>query len=163
VERHLQICKNVFAPQFQQQEHSRRKERKGKEKMQRIVFKSIFASIASLALAASIASAKSHNKSTTIEIVQSAQVPNGPTLQPGTYKVTVLGDSDTPLVGFYQDGKLVGQAAAQLVEQGQKSPNTEARTDNSGGSSVLTEIDVNGWTKKIEFAQQLSATNGSGQ
>ena len=137
--------------------------------MQHRVSQSIFASIVSLALAASIASAKfpglghSSQKSATIDIVQTAQVPNGPTLQPGTYKVSLLGDSATPQVEFYQDGKLVGQAAAQLVEQGQKSPDTEVHTHTSGSTSVVTEIDVNGWTKKIEFGQQLSASNGSDQ
>jgi hypothetical protein len=142
---------------------------KGKEEMQRVISKSIFASIVSLALAASIASAKfpglghSSQKSATIEIGQTVQVPNGPTLQPGTYQVTLLSDSDTPQVGFYQDGKLVGQAAAQVVDQGQKSPDTEVHTNNSGSNSVVTEIDVSGWTKRIEFGQQLSATNGSGQ
>lgn len=138
--------------------------------MKRVVSKSIFASIVSLAFLASMASAKfpsfghSSDKSGTVEVTKSVQIPNGPTLAPGTYKVAVLGDSSTPQVGFYQGSKLVGQAAAQLVDQGQKSPDTEMHIDNSGNNSVVTEIDVSGWTKKIEFGQTAGGNgNSSGQ
>ena len=133
--------------------------------MQRVVSKSILASIVSLAFVVSIASAKfghSAEKSATVEITQSTQVPNGPTLPAGTYKVTLLGDSNTPQVGFYQDRKLVGQAPAKLVDQKSKSNDTEVYVDNAGGHSVLTEIDVNGWTKSIQFGNAASGS-GSGQ
>jgi hypothetical protein len=132
--------------------------------MQRVVSKSILASIVSLAFVASIASAKwghSSEKSASIEITQSAQVPNGPALQAGTYKVELLSDSATPQVGFYQDGKLVGQAAAQVVDQNQKSPDTEVHLNTAAGNAVITEIDFSGWTKKIEFGQ--SGSSGSSQ
>jgi hypothetical protein len=139
--------------------------------MQGVVSKSIVASIVSLAFVVSIASAKfpgrghSAEKSASVEIPQSAQVPNGPTLPPGTYKVELLGDSPSSQVGFYQNGKLVGQAIAQVVDQNEKSSATEVLLDTSGGSAVLTEIDVSGWTKKIEFGQasSASASDQSGQ
>jgi hypothetical protein len=141
---------------------------KGTE-MQRVVSKSILASIVSLAFVASIASAKwsfghSSEKSANVELTQSAQIPNGPALQPGTYKVALLSDSATPQVGFYQNGKLVGQAAAQVVDQSKKSPDTEVHLNNAGGNSTVTEIDVSGWTKKIEFGQSGSSSSSqSGQ
>jgi len=137
--------------------------------MQRVVSKSILASLVSLVCVVSIASAKwglghSSEKAATVELTQSAQIPNGPTLQPGTYKVTLLSDSATPQVGFYQGGKLVGQAAAELVNQNQKSPDTEVHFNTAGGSAVVTEIDVSGWTKRIEFGQQGgSGSTQSGQ
>lgn len=135
--------------------------------MQRVVSKSILASIVSLAFLASIASAKfpgfghSSEKAASVDITQTAQVPNGPSLQPGTYKVALLSDSATPQVGFYLNGKLVGQAAAQVVDQSKKSPDTEVHFNNAGGNSTVTEIDVSGWTKKIEFGQ--SGSSGSSQ
>jgi hypothetical protein len=132
--------------------------------MQGVVSKSIVATIVSLAFVASIASARFHSaqKTGTVEITESAQVPNGPTLPAGTYKVAVLGDSATAQVGFYQNGKLVGQAPAELVDQNEKSPATGIYLDNSGGSSVVTGIEIGGWTKKIEF-MQATGESASGQ
>ena len=136
--------------------------------MQGAVSKSILASIVSLAFVASIASAKfpgrgqSAQKSASIEIAQTAQVPNGPTLQPGIYKLELLGDSASSQVGFYQNGKLVGQAVAQVVDQNEKSSATEVHIDSTAGTATLTEIDVSGWTKKIEFGQAAGA-GASGQ
>jgi hypothetical protein len=133
--------------------------------MQRVMSKSILASIVSLAVVVGIASAKagrSSEKTGTIEISQNAQVPNGPTLQPGTYQVTLLNESGKPEVGFYQDKKLVGQAPVQLVDQGSKSVDTEVHTNQAGGNTVLTEIDVMGWTKSLQFGQAAGG-NGSSQ
>jgi hypothetical protein len=133
--------------------------------MQGVVSKSILATIVSLAVAASIASARSHSaqKTATVEITQSTRVPNGPTLQPGSYKLAVLSDSATPQVGFYQNGKLVGQAPAQLVDQNEKSSVSEVDVDTAGDSAVVTEIDIAGWTKKIEFRQAAASESASGQ
>jgi hypothetical protein len=134
--------------------------------MQGVVSKSVVATatIVSLALVASIASARSHSaqKTATVEVTETAQIPNGPTLAPGSYKVAVLGDSATAQVGFYQNGKLVGQAPAEVVDQNEKSPVTGVYLDSSGGSTVVTEIHIGGWTKKIEF-MQAAGESASGQ
>ena len=132
--------------------------------MQRVVSKSILASIVTLAVAVGIASAKagrSSEKTGTIEISQNAQVPNGPALQAGTYQVTLLNQSGTPEVGFYQDKKLVGQAPVQLVDQGNKSVDTEVHTNKAGGNTVVTEIDVMGWTKSLQFGQAPGSSSSS--
>jgi hypothetical protein len=97
--------------------------------MQRVVSKSILASFVSLAFVVSIASAKfpsfghSSEKTATIDIAQSAQVPNGPVLKAGTYKVALQSDSATTQVSFYQNGKLVGQAPAEVGPGTQKRRN----------------------------------------
>ncbi len=139
--------------------------------MQRVVsksiLKSVLASIFAMAFVVSVASAKfpslgrDSEKSATVDIPSSTQVPNGPTLAPGTYKVKVLSESGTPQVGFYQNNKLVGQAAVSLVDRGAKSGQTDARFDDASGNHVLTQIDVSGWTKTIQFGQG-SGNNGSG-
>jgi len=62
-------------------------------------------------------------------------------------------------VDFYQDKKLVGQAPVQLVDQGRKSVDTEVHVNKADGNTVLTEIEVMGWTKSLQFGQ---AAGGSG-
>lgn len=132
--------------------------------MQRVVSKSILASIVTLAVAVGIASAKtgrSSEKTGTVDISQNAQVPNGPTLKAGTYQVALLNESGTPQVGFYQDKKLVGQAPVQVVDQGRKSVDTEVHTNSVAGNNVLTEIDVIGWTKSLQFGQAPGSSSSS--
>src|SRR5215472_10284052 len=122
--------------------------------MQRVVLvsKSILASFVSLAFVVSIASAEfpsfghSSEKTTAIDIAQSAQVPNIAVLKAGTYKVAVQSDSPTTQVSFYQNGKLVGRAPAEVVDEARKSDETEVHVNGAGGNNILTEIDVNGWT-----------------
>lgn len=140
--------------------------------MQRVVSKpfskslltSVVASLFALVFVAGVASARPRNrrvqKTATVNIDQSAKVLNGPMLQPGTYKVKVLGESGTPQVDFYRGNKLVGQAPAKLVNDGSKSSETAAHFNNANGSHVLTEIDVNGWTKSIQFGSS-TGTSGS--
>lgn len=127
---------------------------------------SVLASVFALVFVAGAASAKrrdrSADKAATVEINQSTQVLNGPTLEPGTYEVKLLGDSSTPQVGFYRNRDLVGQAPATLVQQGSKSSETAAHFNNANGSHVLTEIDVNGWTKSIQFGAP-TGTNGAAE
>jgi hypothetical protein len=123
------------------------------------ILKAVLASVFALVLVAGVASAKG-DRSATVDINQNAQVLNGPMLQPGTYQVKVLSESGTPQVGFYLNHKLVGQAAATLVDKGQKSSETAAHFNNANGNHVLTQIDVNGWTKSIQFGPSTGA-NGS--
>lgn len=140
--------------------------------MQGVVSKSVSKStvasllaVFALVFVAGVASAKrrdrSAEKAATVEIDQSTQVQNGPTLQPGIYQVKLLGESGTPEVGFYRNKSLVGQAPAQLVEQGGKSDETAAHFNNVNGSHVLTQIDVDGWTKSIRFGSSTGASGST--
>lgn len=127
------------------------------------VFRSVLASVFALALGVSVASAKDRSavKAAKVDIDQSAQVLNGPTLQPGTYEVKLLGESGAPQVGFYQNNKLVGQAPASLVDEGHKSTQTAAYFNNANGNHVLTQIDVDGWTKSIQFGPSTGTNGGA--
>src|SRR5215471_15640557 len=88
-----------------------------------------------------------------VDFTETMKVPNGPTLPPGTYKVALLNDSSAPEVGFYQDGKLVGQAPVKLVDQGKKIRQTEFASDSvDSHTRIVTEIDFSGWTQKIMFS-----------
>jgi hypothetical protein len=94
----------------------------------------------------------SSQKSARVDIVTATNIPDGPTLQPGTYQVTLLNSSRAPEVGFYQDGKLVGQAPVKLVDQAKKISETEVRANTKPDhTQVLTELDLRGWTEKLMF------------
>ncbi len=101
----------------------------------------------------------SSRKSADIDLPESTQVPNGPTLQAGSYKVTLLNGSSTPEVGFYQDGKLVGQAPVRLVDQEKKISQTQVLSDTKDDhTQVLTEMDLRGWTQKVMFTGSDSSS-----
>ena len=126
-----------------------------------VVTKSMLAA-AGILVAASMAFAKfplldfghSSNKSADVEIMQTARIAGGPTLQSGEYKVVLNNSSTTPEVGFYQNGKLVAQVPAKLVHQGKKISETEITYDTrSANAQVITEMDLGGWTDKVFFGQ----------
>jgi hypothetical protein len=122
--------------------------------------KSILTTTAALLFLATVAFAgfprhsHSSTKSATIQVTDTTRVPDGPTLQPGTYKVTLLNGSGAPALGFYQQGSLVGQAPVKLVDQGKKIDQTEIQSNRENdGTGVMTELDLSGWTQKITFGQ----------
>ena len=98
-----------------------------------------------------------------VDFTETVKVPNDPTLSPGTYKVALLNDSSAPEVGFYQKGKLVGQAPVKLVDQDKKIRETEFEADQvDSHTRVVTEMGFSGWTQKIIFGGS-NATGGSGE
>jgi hypothetical protein len=105
----------------------------------------------------------SARKSADVDLADTMKVPNGPTLPPGTYRVTLVNDSSAPEVEFYRDGKLVGQAPVRLVDQGSKIANTEVFTNvQSDHSQLITEMDLSGWTEKVMFSGS-DVSSGSGK
>jgi len=125
---------------------------------------------AGILVAASIAFAKfpsldlgrSSKKSANVEIFQTARIPNGPTLQSGEYKVVLSNNSPTPEIGFYQNGKLLAQVPAKLVDQAKKFDATEVYYDTSGaGTQVITQMDLSGWREKILFGKNNGGARGT--
>jgi len=105
----------------------------------------------------------SAQRSADVDFTETIKVPNGPTLQPGTYKVALLNDSSAPEVGFYQGSKLVGQAPVKLVDQGEKIRETEFTADLlDSHTRVITEMNFSGWTEKIVFSGS-NANGASGE
>jgi hypothetical protein len=119
--------------------------------------KSILTAIAVVAFTGTMvfAGSFSHHhshKSARVDIVGVTKVPGGPMLQPGTYRVTLLNTSSVPEIGFYQEGKLVGQAPVKLVDQAKKISQTELLTNTEPNrTNVLSEMDLSGWTQKLMF------------
>jgi hypothetical protein len=133
------------------------------------VFKSILATTALALFTTGMAFAgfpghhPSAQRSADVDFTETIKVPNGPTLEPGTYKVALLNESSAPEVGFYQGGKLVGQAPVKLVDQGKKIRQTEFSSNLvDSHTRVITEMDFSGWTEKIVFGGS-SADSGSGE
>jgi len=97
---------------------------------------------------------RSSKKSATVEIDQTARIPGGPTLQSGEYQVVLNNNSTAPEIGFYQDGKLVAQVPAKLVDQAKKINETKIFFDTRGANTqVITEMDLHGWRDKVFFGQ----------
>jgi hypothetical protein len=98
----------------------------------------------------SLDSGRSSKKSADVEISQTARIPGGPTLQSGEYKVVLNSNSPTTEIGFYQNGKLVAQAPAKLVDQGKKFDQTAITYDTkSADTQVITEMDLSGWREAV--------------
>ena len=125
---------------------------------------------AGILVAASMAFAKfplldfghSSNKSADVEIMQTARIAGGPTLQSGEYKVVLNNTSTTPEIGFYQNGKLVAQVPAKLVDEHKKIEQTEVYYDTtSAKTQVMTEMDLGGWTEKVFFGQSNGDTGST--
>ena len=96
----------------------------------------------------------SKEPSANVTIIQTARLPGGPTLQSGKYKVTLNNSSPTPEIGFYQNGKLVAQVPAKLVDQGKKFDQTAISYDTQRADTyVIREMDLSGWREKILFGK----------
>lgn len=93
----------------------------------------------------------SHPRSGRIDVLYPSRLANGPNLQPGTYKVELASNATSPEVMFYQDGKLVAQAPAKLVDDGRKNDETKVYYNTAGQQHVITEIDLQGWEQKVMF------------
>ncbi len=126
-----------------------------------VLNKSMVAAVGVL-IAAGVAFAKfpsfdlghSSKSSASVAIDQTARIPGGPTLQSGKYKVVLNNNSPTPEMGFYQNGKLVAQVPAKLVDQGKKINETKIYYDTRGADTqVITQMDLSGWREKVLFGK----------
>jgi hypothetical protein len=134
----------------------------GTKEMKKDVMNKSMLVAAGILVAASMAFARfpnlglghSSTKSADVEIDRTARIPGGPTLQSGEYKVVLTNNSTTPEIGFYQDGKLVAQVPAKLVDQGKKFDETEIHYDSKAADSlVITQMDLSGWSEKVLFGE----------
>ena len=97
------------------------------------------------------AKGNNHFKSGQIHVIYQSQVANGTALEPGNYKVELDNQTSSPKVLFYQQGKLVAQAPAKLVDQTKKNEETEVFYSKAGSEHVITQIDLQGWTQNVIF------------
>jgi len=132
------------------------------------VNKSILA-VAAILVAASLGFGKfpsfgighSSNKAKNIQLFETGQIPGGPTLQLGEYRVVLNDNSKKPEVSFYQDSKLVAQVPAKLVDQSKKFEQTQIHFDGRSATPKITEMDLSGWKVEILFGQNDSGTGSA--
>jgi hypothetical protein len=134
----------------------------GTDEMNKDVVNKSMLAAAGILVAASMAFAKfpsldfgrSSKKSADVDIYQTGRIRGGPTLQSGEYKVVLNNNSTTPEIGFYQNGKLVAEVPAKLVDQGKKINETKVYYDTTGADTqVITQMDLSGWRKQVVFGK----------
>jgi hypothetical protein len=72
-----------------------------------------------------------------------------------------LANNPSSEVMFYQNNKLVAQAPAKLVDSGKKNDQTEVYYNTAGKEHVITQIDIQGWTRKVMFNPSQSVGKAS--
>jgi hypothetical protein len=103
-------------------------------------------------------SAFAKGKSADVQIYQPSQIA-GATLQPGSYKMTLNFTGSTANVVFSQNGKQVATVTGQVVQLAKRADNTAITLDNSSGSSVISQIDVEGSQSAVSFAQNAASAS----
>ena len=109
------------------------------------------------------ASHKASDRATSVTLGEKMELANGKTLPAGTYRVEMPADSQTPVVRFSQDGKVVATANAKVVSEGNKNPYTEIDSVKQGDATEITTIRPAGWHEILKFntANQGGAAGGA--
>ena len=94
---------------------------------------------------------KSSSRSTNVTFTTQAKFKNGTTLPAGTYKMEVPEGSETPVVLFSKDGRVMATTKAKLINEEKKNPYTEVRSTIQGHSQMVNEIDPSGWNEVLRF------------
>jgi len=118
------------------------------------ICKSLLIFAVTATLTASLAMAQSSkNKPVDVTLTAVTVMPDGAQLQPGDYRMTLLNDSATPQVEFYQKGKLVCKCPVKIENTPAKSPQTQMLYNvKPDGTRVLQSVRVRGWTQALIFS-----------
>jgi hypothetical protein len=137
--------------------------------MRNRVVLSLLAAVIALPLAASLSFAGlfgNHNrkpeKGVDLTLGNVEQIPNGPKLNPGDYRLEVPTNVNAPKVVFYRNGKKVAQATAKLVPESQKNSDTEILSTKVNGTQVINEIRPKGWNERIVLGGSTGSMTNSG-
>jgi hypothetical protein len=86
-----------------------------------------------------------------ISIHYPAKLGNGPELQPGTYKIELVKNQNSPEVLFYKGRELVARTPAKVEEQPSKADQTQVFYDMKDKDRVITELRISGWKERLVF------------
>jgi len=86
---------------------------------------------------------------TTVEIVDPAQIGEGTVLKPGTYRVELLTNSQSPELGFYQNRKQVAETPVKLVPSKTTNSETQVQYNTASNPQVMTEVDFRGSNQRV--------------
>ncbi len=132
----------------------------------RFLFSTLLAALAvplltGLTFGLSLFSHNSNVKSTQVDIVYKSKLTNGVSLQPGQYKLEIPLNTKTPILKFYQDGKLVASVPAKVKLESEKAPATEVEYKDQGGSHYVTSVQPVGLTEELVISRTNSMKSGS--
>ncbi|HEV2383319.1 MAG TPA: hypothetical protein VG206_26435 [Terriglobia bacterium] len=85
----------------------------------------------------------------TVDIVDAAQIGEGTILKPGTYRVELLTNSQSPELGFYQNRKQVAETPVKLVPSQTTNTQTEVQYNTASNPQVMTEVDFRGSNQRV--------------
>ena len=94
---------------------------------------------------------KSKERGVDVTFSTTAKFNNGNTLPPGTYRMEVADNSQTPAVTFLQQGKVVATTQAKVVTEQKKNDGTEVDSVTQGDTEVVTSIRPAGWDEELTF------------
>jgi hypothetical protein len=99
----------------------------------------------------------SFGKTKNVNIMYPSEIGNHLTLAPGQYKMSVSTLAGTQRAAFFQNGKLVGTAPVNVVNEVKKNGQTMVFFGSPQGNvRPITQIDVSGWKDKLMFPKQSS-------
>jgi hypothetical protein len=94
---------------------------------------------------------KSNTRSASITFANEVRFNNGTTLPAGTYKMEVPEGSQSPVVSFSKDGKVMATAKAKLISENKKNPYTEVDSSARGKVQQVNTIRPGGWEEVLRF------------
>jgi hypothetical protein len=101
---------------------------------------------------------KSPPRSAQLTISSPLKLADGVQLGPGTYRLELSDNPQSPEALFYKDGALIARSPVKLESQPQKFTQTEILSNNQGGESAITETHPRGWTEKLVLSNGASDT-----
>jgi hypothetical protein len=94
---------------------------------------------------------KSNTRITNVTFANEVRFNNGSTLPAGTYKMEVPDGSQSPMVSFSKEGKVMATSKAKLVNENKKNPYTEVDSTTRGQVQVVNAIRPGGWDEVLRF------------
>jgi hypothetical protein len=88
-----------------------------------------------------------------VTISNLAKLGNGPQIEPGTYRVEVLKNQESPEVIFYEGEDEVIRTQVKLVTEPTKARQTAVYYNNLDSGRIITQIHVEGWKERLMFEQ----------
>lgn len=118
---------------------------------------SLLGVVFALLLTAGLAQAKTK----TINLSYPAKLGDGPELQPGSYRIELVRDTEKPELIFYREKTAVARTPAKLVEEPAKASRTEIHFDFKDNKRILTQMRVEGWRERLIFTEPETSTRAS--
>ena len=88
-----------------------------------------------------------------VKISGAARLGNGPSIEPGTYRIELVKNQDSSDAVFYHDGDEVARAPVTLVSEPAKATQTAVYSEVCDEGRVITQIRLQGSKEALVFQQ----------